>query len=79
MKVGYNIIGAKLQEGILKNGSAQQRNLDSKEVLNKMEKIESENVSNNKITRIKNEINNGSYKIDLEQTSNKMARDLLNL
>lgn len=79
MKVGHNLINASMQEGILKNSSIQRRSLDSREFSQKVEKINSQNTSDNRVAQIKNEINNGTYKIDIERTSNKMARDLLNL
>ena len=41
------------------------------------ENIKTDNVEKSKVEKIKEAINNGTYKIDLDTTANKMAEALL--
>jgi anti-sigma28 factor (negative regulator of flagellin synthesis) len=41
------------------------------------DKIKTDNVEKSKVDRIKDAINNGNYKIDLDKTAEKLAETLL--
>ncbi|MCH5313213.1 MAG: flagellar biosynthesis anti-sigma factor FlgM [Helicobacter sp.] len=65
------------------NASIATANTLNREVLNKQnestEAKEKEQVQLSRAEQIKEQIKNGEYKIDLQQTSEKMASNLLNL
>ena len=65
------------------NTSLRASTIINKDVLNKQnensEVKEKENITLSKVEQIKEQIKNGEYKLDLEQTSAKMASNLLNL